>query len=250
MKEDYEKKYHDVESDHFWFKARRSYILQLLENTDREVSILDIGCSSGILLSDLVDKGFSQDNLHGIDISEKAIANCQLNGHGNTSVMDAQKITLTQKFDVIIASDCLEHLKEDRKALLNWHNLLKADGTLLVFVPAFMSLWSSHDVFNMHHRRYLRPELTQKLKATGFKIQKSSYWNFSLFFPVFLFRTLGKLRKSKSEDASGDLESPSRFNELIYKLINFENKLLKRMNFPFGVSTFCIAKKIDQSETQ
>jgi 2-polyprenyl-3-methyl-5-hydroxy-6-metoxy-1,4-benzoquinol methylase len=243
MKEDYEQKYHDVESEHFWFKARRNYILQLLENTDRNATILDIGCSSGVLLTELAQKGFDQSKLHGIDISEKAIANCHRNGIPNTSVMDAQDITLSQKFDVLIASDCLEHLKEDRKALKNWLDLLKPDGTLLVFVPAFMSLWSSHDVFNMHYRRYTKPELVLKLEETGFEVSKASYWNFLLFIPVFLFRAISKLRKSKSEDASGDLDNPSPFNELIFKLIKIENRLLKRINFPFGVSTFCIAKK-------
>ncbi|KYG84977.1 methyltransferase type 11 [Roseivirga seohaensis] len=245
MKSDYEITYHDVESEHFWFKARRSYILQLLEKTPRDVSILDIGCSSGILLNELIDKGFERQNLYGIDISEKAIANCKRNNIQNSFVMDAQEIILDKKFDVIIASDCLEHLKDDKKALINWHSLLKPNGTLLVFVPAFMSLWSAHDVFNMHFRRYTKPELTSKLKKTGFKIQKASYWNFLLFTPVFVFRTLNRLRKSKSEDANGDLSQPSMFNESIYKLINFENKLLKRTNFPFGVSTFCIAKKLE-----
>lgn len=246
MKEDYEQKYHDVESEHFWFKARRNYVLQLLENTSRDATILDIGCSSGILLTDLVNKGFKKENLYGIDISEKAIENCHKNGIANTSVMDAQDITLSQKFDILIASDCLEHLKDDKQALANWYDLLKPNGTLLVFVPAFMSLWSAHDVFNMHYRRYTKPELTEKLKETGFKIEKSSYWNFFLFTPVFVFRSLSKLRKSKSEDASGDLDNPSRFNDSIYKLIKFENRLLRKINFPFGVSTFCIAKKASQ----
>ncbi len=245
MKEDYEIKYHDVESEHFWFKARRHYILQLLENTNRDATILDIGCSSGVLLTEFAQKGFDQSKLYGIDISEKAIANCHEKGIPNTSVMDAQEITLKEKFDVVIASDCLEHLKEDRKALKNWIDLLEPNGTLLVFVPAFMSLWSAHDVFNMHHRRYTKPELVTKLKETGFTITKASYWNFFLFFPVYLFRLISNLRKSKSEDASGDLDNPSRFNESIYRLIKFENQLLKRMNFPFGVSTFCIAKKTE-----
>lgn len=245
MKEDYEIKYHNVERKHFWFKARRSYILQLLENTPRSSCILDIGCSSGILLNELMAKGFQKINLFGIDISEKAIANCHHNGLENCFVMDAQEISLDQKFDVIIASDCLEHLKDDDKALFNWHELLKPDGVLLVFVPAFMSLWSAHDVFNMHYRRYTKPKLKHKLEKSGFKIEKASYWNFLLFTPVFIFRTLNKLSKSKSRDSDGDLSQPSLFNESIYKLINLENKLLKRLNFPFGVSTFCIAKKID-----
>jgi predicted SAM-dependent methyltransferase len=73
--------------------------------------------------------------------------------------MDAQNITLDEKFDVIIASDCLEHLKEDEKALKNWYELLNKNGVAFIFVPAFMSLWSYHDEYNMHYRRYTNSEL-------------------------------------------------------------------------------------------
>jgi SAM-dependent methyltransferase len=244
MKVDYEKIYHDIETDHFWFKSRRKYITDLLKDYPKDIKILDIGSSSGILLNELVNLGFDVNNLYGIDISEVAIENCKVNGIPNAFVMDAQEITLNQKFDVIIASDCLEHLENDAKALENWNSLLKPAGDLFVFVPAFMSLWSQHDVANMHHRRYTSKELTTKLKDKGFSIQKASYWNFFLFFPIYIFRAVGRLLPRKDKEVSGDLDKPSVVNGLLYHLINFENKLLRSINFPFGISTYCIAKKV------
>ena len=178
----------------------------------------------------------------GIDISAKAIENCKANGIENAFVMDAQNITLPQKFDVIIASDCLEHLKDDHKALQNWHSLLKPNGTLLVFVPALMALWSEHDVQNMHYRRYTKSELQTKLKQNGFQISKASYWNFLLFAPIYAVRLLNRLLPAK-KSKTGDLEDEMRFNGLFYNLINLENKTLKYINLPIGVSTYCIAKK-------
>ncbi len=243
MKESYEKIYHDIEKNHFWFKARRKYILQLLKNYSKDVSILDIGCSSGILLNELVDIGFDVDNLYGIDISSKAIQNCKKNGIQNSFVMDAQNVNLKKKYDIVIASDCLEHLEDDEKALKNWRELLKPNGSLYVFVPAFMTLWSEHDVVNMHFRRYKKKELKNKLLKNGFEINKSSYWNFSLFIPILTIRLLSRLRTSKKQNLTGDLEEISIFNNLLFNLINFENKLLKYINFPLGVSTYCIARK-------
>lgn len=243
MEKDFEKKYHDVEIDHWWFKSRRKYLLDLLKDAPKDSKVLDIGCSSGIFLKDLEKLGFKTENLFGIDISDKAIANCKANGITNCFVMDAQNITLTETFDIIIASDCLEHLEDDKKALKNWNQVLKIGGKMYVFVPAFMSLWSYHDDVNMHHRRYTNSELKSKIKAEKLEIQKSGYWNFFLFVPVYFFRKISKVfQKGKTGESDISIGN-STVNNALLQLIVLENKLLKTINFPFGVSTFCIAKK-------
>ena len=216
-----------------------------MKDAPRNSSVLDIGSSSGILLNDLIDLGFEVNNLFGVDISPNAVQNCKENGIEHAYVMDAQNIELDKKFDYIIASDCLEHLEDDNKALQNWRTLLKPNGTIYVFVPAFMTLWSEHDVANMHYRRYTKKELTSKMALNGFNLQRSNYWNFFLFPPVLVVRLLGKLTSSKGKEATGDLNKISVFNIPLLSLINFENKLHKYFRFPFGVSTYCIAKKAD-----
>lgn len=244
MKENYERKYHDVEVEHWWFKSRRNYLLDLLGSAPKNSKVLDIGCSSGVFLKDLEKLGFETQNLFGIDISETAIVNCKSNGIENAFVMDAQNISLTEKFDIIVASDCLEHLENDQKALKNWNDLLKIGGKMYVFVPAFQSLWSYHDVVNMHFRRYRKAELKSKLIAENLEIIKSSYWNFSLFLPVYLFRSVSSgFKKYKSEEKDIAIGN-SIVNKALLILMVFENKLLKFINFPFGVSVFCIAKRI------
>lgn len=204
---------------------------------------MDIGCSSGLQLIDLIEMGFESNNMFGIDISSRAIERCKENGIINVFEMDAQNIELDKKFDVIIASDCLEHISDDEKALKNWHNLLKPDGSLLIFVPAYKILWSNHDDANMHFRRYTKNELKRKLEKNHFKTTKSSYWNFFLFFPILFIRSFSGLNSNKNEEETGDLKRMHIFNSFFYSLINFENKLLKNINFPFGVSVFCVAIK-------
>lgn len=246
MEIDYEKKYHEVEKKNWWFVSRRRYLLDLLKDESKESKILDIGCSSGIFLKDLEQLGFKNENLFGIDISEKAIQNCKNNGIQNAFVMDGQDIKLTERFDIIVASDCLEHLENDIKAIQNWNNLLKTGGKMYVFVPAFQSLWSYHDEVNRHFRRYTKKELETKLSSPEFTILKSSYWNFTLFLPVYIFRKLSSfLPKSKKE--KGQIVENEWANQFLLFLILVENKLLNFINFPFGVSTFCIVKKENKS---
>ena len=80
---DYEKKYHEVEKENWWFVSRRMYLLDLLRKAPKDGKILDVGCSSGIFLKDLEQMGFKIENLFGIDISDTAIENCKNNGIQN-----------------------------------------------------------------------------------------------------------------------------------------------------------------------
>ena len=79
MDKDFEKTYHDVETNHWWFKSRRAYLLDLINKLPRNSKVLDIGCSSGVFLKELKEMGFDEKNLFGIDISEVAIKNAKLN---------------------------------------------------------------------------------------------------------------------------------------------------------------------------
>ena len=245
MEKNFEKKYHQLEAEHWWFKGRRDYILEMTDKLDRSARILDIGCSSGLLLKDLLDQGFAPKNLHGIDISEEAIHRAKNAGFEHVHVMDATNIELEAgSYDLLIASDCLEHLEEDEIALKNWYKLLKPEGILIVFVPAFQSLWSKHDEVNLHYRRYTNSLLRQRMSGAHFTLLKHGYWNFFLFPPVYAVRQLQRVIKSADREEHGDLKMPGKLtNRLLTNLLFFENRLLKFIRSPFGVSTFCIAKK-------
>lgn len=54
----------------------------------------------------------------------------------------------------------------------------------VVTVPAYMSLWSNHDVVHQHKRRYTLSELKGKLFHASFKVEKISYYNSILFIPI------------------------------------------------------------------
>jgi len=85
-----------------------------------------------------------------------------------------------------------------------------------------------------------------KLQQDGFKISKSSYFNFLLFFPILIARRVIRLLGLKIESE----------NEVNFPLINFflkaifflEIYALKFFSFPLGVSIFCIAQKVRESD--
>ena len=247
MNKKFENTYHEVEAVHWWFVARRTIVKELVRKaaSSTQAAILEIGCSGGPLMESLRDDGFS--NLFGIDISPEAVALCLARRIPNVSIMDAQAPDFpAASFDVITASDVLEHLSDGPGALAEWYKLLRPGGTLIVFVPAFNFLWSGHDEINHHFRRYRAADLARLLHSAGFEIRRQGYWNFSIFFPVALVRLAKRLlSRLSTKPSAGDLKPiPFLFNQVLIWLLNMENKiLLAGVNFPWGVSATVVARK-------
>lgn len=245
MDQNYETKHHREEEGHCWYRARRDILIALVEKYPKNSKILDIGCSGGPLISDLNKIGFN--DIYGIDISEDAIKICKDRGLKKISLERGESLNFkNEEFDVIIASDILEHIKEEGVALQEWKRILKINGKLIVFVPAFNFLWSSHDEKNYHYRRYSKTTLKKSLQNAGFSIERSSYWNLSLFLPTLLMRMVQKAIKSLfgKKQKNDQLHSLNPiFDSLIFKLLKLENLILKKIDLPLGVSTFCISKK-------
>jgi SAM-dependent methyltransferase len=243
---EFEDQYHRLEAHHWWFRGRREIVHDLVvrEQPDCNCNILEIGCSAGLLIRALQHRGYAR--VSGIDISSDAIALCRKEGL-DARQMDAQKLSFAdESFDLLTASDVLEHLPDEAQALQEWRRVLKPDGILILFVPAFQFLWSAHDVVNKHYRRYRRYRLLRLLQANGLVVRRSSYWNVSLFLPITMIRLMRRTLPQKQETGgNGDLFKPPELaNRLLTVLLQLENQCLRRgLNFPFGVSVMAVARK-------
>jgi ubiquinone/menaquinone biosynthesis C-methylase UbiE len=243
MNKFFESKYHLQEENHWWFQARRHIIFNLLKTADRNSKMLEVGCSGGPLLQALNVSGFK--NVEGIDISQSAIDLCKSKGIQDVFLIDATRTDFEdERFDIVIASDVLEHLQNEESALSEWHRILKPGGKLIVFVPAFAFLWSEHDEANDHYRRYSKSQLIRALEKAHFRIYRSSYWNFSLFFPTSLIRILQRiLSKNKQTQRDQLIQLNALANTMVLYLVKTENLMLNVLNFPVGVSVFAVARK-------
>ena len=240
MEEEYTEKYLNYENNHWWFQGRRDMITKILQGYSRKSAILEIGCSGGPLLEKLKKMGFN--NIVGIDINEESIKQCKKKGLKNVHIMNGIKTSFeNEQFDIIIASDVLEHIKQEEKALKEWKRILMKNGKLLVFVPAFNSLWSDHDNVSRHYRRYTKKSLKNCLIKASFKLEKISYWNFISFFPASLVRFLQRYSTKKNKDQLYNINP--FFNDTIITILRLENYLLTKGNFPIGLSVFAIVNK-------
>ncbi len=153
-----------------------------------------------------------------------------------TSVFTDERESLSHTYDLIGLLDVLEHIEHDAAQLERLYGALRDDGRLVVTVPAGMLLWSTHDVQNMHFRRYSRATLVRVLEHAGFHVQFVSYWNTILYPLALAARTTGNSGESS-------FALPSLIDSLFYGCISIESHFMRWIKLPFGVSLVAVAIK-------
>jgi hypothetical protein len=115
--------------------------------------------------------------------------------------------------------DVLEHVQNDREFLASALNALPDGGNVLVTVPAFQFLFSDHDVFLKHYRRYDRKSLMKLLTDSGLAIEQCHYFYTSLFFARFL---LGFFKKKHNGIGGWRFHERHIITKMIYWALNVD----------------------------
>jgi len=136
-------------------KLRKHIISQISKNDN----VLDVGCGDAVLLNELKKKKFK--NLAGLDISKVAIENLKKAGIlGKVSKLPEVPFPMNS-FDVVIATEVLEHIPADKKTVQNMLGVVKPGGFLFVSVP---NNCMGPDIEPEHLRKYTRHDLKRLLK--------------------------------------------------------------------------------------
>ncbi len=230
--------FYEIENTHWWFTARRKILITYLlhrVDTSHRLRLLDVGCGTGAILVE-ASRYF---DAYGTDASPRAIEFCRKRGlsHLFTGSLDA--LPGTDRFDVITLLDVIEHMDDDRGALRQAAGRLNKGGAILVTVPAYPWLWSSHDEVNQHRRRYTRTTLASAVRAAGFRIHHLTYFN-TLLFPLAVLRRL--FAKATGKQEADDFRVPGRpVNTALAGIFSVEQYVIPRATLPFGLSILCWA---------
>lgn len=233
----------DLENEHWWFKAKRKIVISLLKqslSTKKNPKLFDAGCGAGLMLSELKKIGPTK----AMDYSSEAISFSLKRFEGEIKQGEfPHNIPFERnQFDGIVCLDVIEHIDDDLQSVRKLSELLVPGGVMVLTVPALMSLWSKWDDVNHHKRRYLKSELEALFHQSNLSIQKISYYNSLLFLPVFLIRKINNLLQRESEKSDTELPSPF-VNSVLERIFSLEEKLLRYINFPIGVSLIAVVKK-------
>ncbi len=228
---------------HWWFLGRKHLLRALLGSTgDGDALILDAGCGAGLAEDVLSEFG----SVIGIDIAREAFE-----GRGSTC---PERLCLASvapapfrngAFDLIVALDIIEHIKDDAGVMRELHRICKPGGRLLITVPAYDWLWSAHDEALGHFRRYTARQIAHLMEDTGFRVCKLSYAVSSPFPAAVAFRLLRRVLGSRG---SSDLfEVPRPINAVLTAIMRAEASLLKYFNLPFGLSVVAMGVRDSES---
>lgn len=168
--------------------GRMKHILDLLPG--KPSAVLDIGCAGGTLAQTLKERGY---RVWGVDISDEAIrsASPYLEQGFAFDVTDEYwpEELMGKKFDVVIASEIIEHLFEPEQFLKKLHRILAPNGSIIITTPNFL-FWKNRlrmlmgkfkyeqqGLLDFGHIRFFTLDTArQAFKNTGFKIIKEHHY--------------------------------------------------------------------------
>lgn len=197
--------------------------------------LLDVGAGSGFFSRHLlqytaaesalcVDTGYPADR-------DEAVA---------TKPVRFRRATGPTDCDLVLMMDVLEHVDDDRGLVRLYADKVPAGAHFLVTVPAFSFLWSGHDVFLEHKRRYRLPEIEGAMHAAGLEIVRGSYY----FGAIFPLAAVVRLADRNTTEPRSNLSRQGAFtNGLLAAVCAAELPF-----FPFnrlaGLSAFVLARKL------
>ena len=103
-----------------------------IKEDSKNLKILDVGCGKGLLINRLKRNGFNR--VYGcdwIDSEESSFEYKKI----NLNEMDSLKAYVDESFDVIIASDVIEHLENPAAILREFQRIVKTDGHIFITIP-------------------------------------------------------------------------------------------------------------------
>lgn len=234
---------------------------------DNKLSFFDVGAGNGLFLKFFKNKGFT---VSGIELEKELVQNMKKDPDLKGVKISQGDITKTahsrggSRFDVVLASDVIEHIKDDKKAIKGLWSHVAPGGYMVITVPAHSHLYGKRDKMWGHYRRYdaqaLRERISEalggsKLEARSskenltsnvksqmsshFQIEFITFWNIVGYFIYFLYEKI--LHKSINENM--------RYSDsLISKIVRFTlDLILKTEEFigglPLGLTLVAVVKK-------
>ncbi|MBZ0090248.1 MAG: class I SAM-dependent methyltransferase [Thermoanaerobaculia bacterium] len=228
-----------LEGDHWWFVGRRVLALDLLDRFAKShPRCLDLGCGTGVVSQELARRGSATS----LDMSPLALGYSRRRGLERLVRGDAEAMPFgAETFDAVVSLDLFEHLASDRAGIGEAYRVLRPGGVLVLSVPAMMSLWGPHDVALMHHRRYSKMEVVERLQEAGFRVRRCSYSVCFLYPIVRAVRALERRRRGEPRSSLRPL--PGWLNWLLTGIQRLEAALLGSFDLPWGSSVVAVAER-------
>jgi hypothetical protein len=214
---------------HWYYQSKLVAIHRLIQKSRlTPTSLVDVGAGSGFF-GKSIQKNLGTPELLCVDTNYET--------EWTEPGIQFKKSSSCISGDMYLFIDVLEHVKDDYALVDGYLENAPPGSFFIVTVPAFMSLWSGHDEYLEHFKRYKVGELEQLVEKLGAKTISRGYLFASIFPMAWVVR---KILSGKSRDSSMK-EIPRPINAVLRFVISLEHKLLQ--NKLFGLSAYILFKK-------
>jgi SAM-dependent methyltransferase len=218
---------------HWYYRSKAAALRRAVAGL-RPRRLLDVGAGSGFFSRHLlaetpaesalcVDIGYARDR-------DDSVAGKPVHYRRDTGPTDC---------DLVLMMDVLEHVDDDRGLVRHYASKVPSGAHFLVTVPAFTFLWSGHDVFLEHKRRYRLSEIEAALGDGGLEIVRGAYY-FGLIFPL---AAAVRLARRNTTEPRSSLKKHGAFTNGVLTATCAAELPLFPYNRLAGLSAFVLAKK-------
>lgn len=194
--------------------------------------LLEIGAGHGTFTEAFVERG----EVCAVEPGEHAgsiLADRFVEDHAVDVVVGLVDDVDDSGFDAAVMVNVFEHIDDEVAALASIRQRLTDDGRLILWVPAFMLLYSPFDRKLGHHRRYRLHPLVELVAANGFEVVERRYANLPGWFSWLLLVRV--LRQEPTNKTTVQL-----FDRFIVPVVRW---IESRVRVPFGQSIFLVARR-------
>ncbi|MBT4258075.1 class I SAM-dependent methyltransferase [archaeon] len=186
----------------------KTYNKYVYSKINKNKKVLDLGCNTGLLGEAL--KKNKNCIVYGADYSKEAIilAKKRLD-YSVVCNLEKEVPFESEKFDVIVLADILEHLKDPENLLNKIKNLLKKEGVIISCIPnvaniniRFQLLFGKWDykksgILDKTHLRFFTKKTMKLLfENKGYKIIKIDSTPGFEFFCLYHFKILKRIKEN------------------------------------------------------
>lgn len=222
---------------HWYYRSKARAMEHLLGGVMPSV-ILDVGAGSGFFSRKLLSNTPAK-QAWCVDISYEV----------DSETLEAGKPVFLRRSvdkvdaDLILVMDVLEHVDDDVGLLDDYVKKVPCGARFIISVPAFQFLWSGHDVFLEHKRRYRLNQIEDVARRAGLTVKHGAYY-FGAVFPIAAtIRMANNLLRRGREKAQSQLTQHHPFvNETLAAMSSAELPFFLRNRFA-GLTAFVLAEK-------
>ena len=217
--------------NHWYYRYKFMVIKKFMDYNPQIRSVADIGAGSALFTKELLRNDMSL-RVVAIDTDYK------IEGlDANFPNLEYRRSENSLNADLYLFTDVIEHVENDLLFIRSYSDLAKSGSFFIFTAPCFMSLWSGHDIFLKHYRRYTLYEMRSVIEKSGLKITESKYL-FSTIFPiVWMFRKFSRNQQVKSQMRETNFIT----NYLLSKIMKIDHLIANKAKF--GIIGIVLAYK-------